>query len=87
MQSAKKFKREPRPKMLAKDFAIPYANNVEGVDRALANAVRYETLSREAANRQSDRLDKKNSINVANFWNNVQGELKKYQKSLKEMKK
>jgi hypothetical protein len=87
VQSDKKFRRDPRPKMLAKDFAIPYAANVEGVEKALANAVRYETVSREAANRQSDKLDKKNSINVANFWNTVQGELKKYQKSLKEGRK
>lgn len=86
MQSDKKHRRESNPKMLASEFAIPYANNVEDIKRAIANAQRYESVSRDAATRHTDRFEKKNSLNIANFWANVQGILNKHQRSLQGKK-
>jgi hypothetical protein len=87
MQSDKKHRRDTPPKMLAQDFALPYAYNVEDIKKAIINAQLYEKVSREAASHKTDRLEKKLSLNTANFWNNVQGLLLKHQRSLKEGKK
>jgi len=87
MQSDKKHRRETPPKMLAQDFAVTWSNNVEDPKKALLTVQRYEQISRDAATHKTDRLEKKLSLNTANFWNNVQGILLKHQKALKEGKK
>jgi hypothetical protein len=87
MQSDKKHRRETPPKMLAKDFALPYAYNVEDINVAINNAKTHERVSREAASHKTDRLEKKLSLNTANFWTNVQGLLLKHKRVLKEGKK
>ena len=87
MQSDKKFKRDPTPKMLAHEFAMPYAQNVEGIRRAISNADRYILICKEVALHKTDKLEKKHYTNVANFWMNVKGILEKNQKAQREGKK
>jgi len=86
MQSDKKHRREPIPRMSAQEFAVPWANNVEDLKKAINLSQRYEQISKEAANIKVDKFEKKHFTNVGNFWNNVHGILIKHQKSLQGKK-
>jgi hypothetical protein len=86
MQSDRKHRKEPIPKMLAHEFAIPYSNSVEDLNKAILNAQVHEKISRESSVNKVG-AEKKLSLNVSNFWNNVQGILLKHKKNLSQSKK
>jgi len=86
MQSQKKFKRDPVPRISAQEFAVPWSNNVGDINRAIKTADRYEVLALDTASNREG-LDKKYSIQTSRFWNNVKFILLKHKKTLKEGKR
>jgi len=85
MQSQRKFRKEPRLKMNANDFARPFAQNVGSYRKAVLISDNYEFASLQQLKRDDIHAgEKREAVRTANFWNTVGGILRKFQVKMGE---